>query len=156
MERVNIYIKTSLKWPAQKPAAGMWIIEHVEDNRRPEAKDWSIYREKIRENELTLQCIVNAFFLLSRSKVKTGSVTVFTECEHVLNVMNNHWLPIWKKNGWRNAKEKMVSNMLLWTRLADLMEPYAVSFTGESHNYSDYMQLRVEKEIERRKDEQSI
>lgn len=153
MEQVNIYIKTSLKWPAQKRAAGVWVIEYKKDDETPDAREWILYREKIRENELTLQCLVNAFFLLSKSKVKTGSVTVFTECEHVLNVMNNHLLSIWKKNGWRNAKGKIVSNMFLWVKLDELMEPYTVSFSGGAHSFSEYMQRKMEKRLEEEKQE---
>lgn len=153
MEHFNIYIKSSLHGPAKRAAAGMWIVEHEREDGTIETKDGMLYREEIRENELVLQCLINAFFIINRTGEKTGSVRVFTECEHVLNTMNNHWLPMWKKNCWRNAKGKMVSNMLLWTRLDELMEPYTVSFTGESHSYSEYMARSVEKELERRKED---
>ena len=150
MEHFNIYIKTSLHGPAKRAAAGMWIVEHEREDGTIETKDGMLYREMIKENELVFQCLINAFFIINRTGEKTGSVGVFTECEHVLNTMNNHWLPMWKKNSWRNAKGKMVSNMLLWTRLDGLMEPYTVSFSGEGHSYSDYMARRIEKEMERR------
>ena len=147
LEHFNIYIKSSLHGPAKRSAAGMWLIEHEKEPGVIETKDGILYREMIKENELVLQCLINAFFVLNRTGVKTASVGVFTECEHVLNTMKNHWLPMWKKNSWRNAKGKMVSNMLLWSRLDELMWYYTVSFSGEAHSYSDYMARKVSKRL---------
>lgn len=152
MEHFNIYIKSSLHGPAKSAAAGMWLVEHEKEDGTIETKDGILYRGMIKENELVLQCLINAFFIINRTGEKTGSVGVFTECERILNAVNNHWLPIWKKNGWRNAKGKIVSNVLLWSKLDELMWYYTVSFSGEAHSYSDYMARRVEKELERRKE----
>ena len=150
MEEFNIYIESSLRGPAIRAAAGMWLIEHTKADGNIETKDGILYREKIKETELVLQCMINAFFILNRTGIKSGSVRVFTECTHVLNTINNHWLPMWEKNGWTNAKGKPAANKELWQQLSALMRNYAVSVTDEGHSYRErYMREAIRKELER-------
>lgn len=150
MEEFNIYIESSLKGPSVREAAGMWLIEHMKEDGDIETMGRVLYREQIKENELVLQCLINAFFILNRTGTKSGSVRVFTECTHVLHTINNHWLPIWEKNGWKNAKGKPAANKELWQQLSALMENYAVSVTDEGHSYREiYMKEAIRKELER-------
>ena len=86
---VNIYIETSIKGPAVKEAAGEWLVEYVTGTGIPVTRSGIIWRKKTTENALTLELLRNAFSILT----KTCCVRVNTQCEHVLNVVNNHWLP---------------------------------------------------------------
>ena len=153
MEQFNIYIETSTTGPAYRRAAGIWLIEHEKADGVMETKDGILYRDKISEYELTLQCMINAFFILNRTGVKTGAALVFTECSSVFNTMNNHWLSIWEKNGWNNAKGKPAPHRELWQQLWELMGNHVVSVTKESHSYKEiYMKEALRKELERRED----
>lgn len=90
---VNIYIETSIHGPKAKRAAGEWLVEFITSKGEPVTRSGIICREEISENALTLELLRDALSRLT----KTCSVRVNTECGHVLNVMQNHWLAQWRK-----------------------------------------------------------
>ena len=144
---VDIYIETSLKGPAVRRGAGEWLVEFRLKNGDPETRSGIIYKESTTENALVLELIRDAFSILT----KTCSVRVNTECEHVLNAMNNHWLAQWMKNGWNNAKGKPVKNAQLWQECSEQFGKHFVEFTSGFHSYRMVMQEDIKKELERRK-----
>ncbi len=147
---VKMYIETSLHNPQTGRGAGMWIIEHERDGE-PRTKEGFVYGEDTRENELALKCLINMFFLLGRSYMKTGFADIFTGCGQVAESMAAGQLKKWKRNGWKNAKGKPLANAELWEQASGRMEPYTVSFIKGRHDYSDYMEYRIKKELERRR-----
>lgn len=143
---VNLYIETTIKGPAIRSAAGMYVLEFIKKNGEPETRNEVIYHERTRENELVLELIISAFKRLQ----KPCSVLVNTECQHVLNVLNNMWLPHWEKAGWINAKGKEVAHKELWQQYLQLQEPHLVNITDEQHSYKEiYMAEMLRKEMER-------
>lgn len=142
---VNIYIVTSVRAPAKRKAAGMYILEFIKENGEPATRNEVIYCDKTGENELVLQLLGSAFSRLR----KPCSVLVNTTCQHVLNVFDNFWLPIWEKNGWKNAKGKEVGNKELWQQLREAMEDHLVSVTDEEHSYKNIMQDTLRHELEK-------
>lgn len=142
---VNIYIETSVKAPSKRKAAGMYILEFIKENGEPATRNEVIYCANTGENELVLQLLGSAFSRLR----KPCSVLVNTTCQHVLNVFNNFWLPIWEKNGWINAKGKAVGNKELWQQLKEAMEDHLVSVTDEEHSYKNVMQDTLRHELEK-------
>lgn len=146
---VNIYIVTSVRGPAIREAAGEWIVEFVTSKGTPVTRSGIVYKERTTEIALVLELMKDAFSILT----KTCSVRVNTECEHVLNVMINHYLPIWEKNGWNNAKGQPVKNKELWQQLNELMSRHLVGVCREAHSYHLVMQEDIRKELERRKED---
>lgn len=142
--RVNIYIETSIRGPAIRTAAGMYIIEYTLKSGAAETRQGILIRDYTTENALVLETISRAFSRLTKS----CSVGVVTECTHILNVMHNHYLPIWEKNGWINAKKKPVSNKELWQQLSEQIKLHAVTFRSGSHSYRNRMQFDIEKAME--------
>ncbi len=141
---VNIYIETSLKGPSRRRAAGMYILEYKKANGVPVTRDAVLYMERTTENILVLTLLEKALSRLT----KTCSVRVNTECGHVLNVMRNHWLPQWKKNGWINAKGKPVANADLWAAVSELMGGHLVEISGGRHNcYRELMYTEIHREL---------
>lgn len=147
---VNMYIETSLHNPQIGKGAGMWIMEH-EKNGITKTKEGFVYGENTRENELALKCLVNLFFLLGKSYMKTGFADVFTGCVQLADSMITGQFETWKRNGWKNAKGNPLANASLWEQASGKMEPYTVSFKKGHHEYSDYMQYQMKTELERRK-----
>ncbi len=141
---VNIYIETSLKGPSKRRAAGMYILEYEKDGGAPVTRDAVLYMEQTTENILVLTLLGNALSRLT----KTCSVRVNTGCSHVLNTMQNHWLPQWKKNGWTNAKGKPVANADLWAAVSELMGRHLVEINGGWHNgYRELMYTEIRREL---------
>lgn len=148
--QVNIYIETSLHGPAIRTAAGEWYVEYIKKNGEPETRNGIIWEESTTENALALELLRDALSIL----VKPCSVRVNTGCEHILNVMNHHWLAQWEKAGWVNAKGKLIKNMYLWQQCAELMREHAVSFENGWHSYRNKMQWELEKEVRQMLEEQ--
>lgn len=99
---VNIYIETAFKGPAKRRMAGAWLVEYTLKSGQPVTRGGILYADITTENEMALRLLVQAFSILT----KTCCARVFTECTHVLNAMQNHWIWQWEKNGWTNAKER--------------------------------------------------
>ncbi|MCM1219387.1 MAG: hypothetical protein NC548_33325 [Lachnospiraceae bacterium] len=140
---VNIYIETSFRGPATKRAAGAWIVEYISSTGRPVTRGGILYADRTTENELALQLVIKAFSILT----KTCCARVFTECGHVLRTMKNHWIAQWEKNGWINAKGKLVRDAGTWKRCARLIEQHMTEWTDGEHEYRQCMQNRLKKEL---------
>lgn len=141
--RVNIYIETSISGPARKTAAGAWLVEYQLKSGKPVTRGGMIFDYLTTENELVLELIIKAFSILT----KTCCVRVFTRCPHILNTMNNHWLWQWQKNGWVNARGKLINHADIWKRCADQLEKHMTEWTDEPHTYSMCMRARINKEL---------
>lgn len=142
--KVTIYIETSFHGPAIRQAAGAWLIEYIKTNGDPETRQGVIKEDKTTENALALELLKEALGKLT----KPCSIRVNTQCEHILNVMENHWLPQWEKNGWRNAKNKPVKNVELWQQCQELMQRHCISFSNVKNSYGNVMQAEIRKELE--------
>lgn len=142
---VNIYIETGYKGPARRRMAGAWLVEYILKSGKPVTRGGILYADIMSENELALRLLIQAFSILT----KTCCIRVFTECTHILNSMQNHWIWQWQKNGWINAKGKAVSNEYLWKKCAELMEPHMTEWTDGEHSYRQCMLGQIQKEMER-------
>lgn len=143
---VNVYIETSLRGPAVRKGAGEWIVEFLLQDGNPVTRSGIIWKERTTENAIVLELIRDAISILT----KCCSVRVNTECEHVLNVMRNHWLPQWMKNDWNNARGKPVKNAELWQQCSELFAKHCLEFDSGPHSYRMVMQEDIRKEMERR------
>lgn len=142
---VTIYIETSVRGPAIRRAAGMWLIEYIKKDGTPETRHGILSKDRTTENTLALELIKEAISKLT----KPCSVRVNTECEHVSNVMRNHWLPQWEKNDWKNAKGKPVKNAKLWQQCRENMQKHLITFDYEPNSYKAVMQIEIRKELEK-------
>lgn len=136
---VNIYIETSFKGPAQRRAAGAWIVEYISSAGKPVTRGGILYSGRTTENSLALRLTEKAFSRLT----KTCCAEVYTDCGHILRTMQNHWLAQWQKNGWINAKGKMVRDAEDWHRLALLLDHHMTEWTDRPHEYRNEMQYRT-------------
>lgn len=143
--KVNIYIETSVHGPANRRAAGKWLIEYIKKDGTPETREGVLLKDSTTENALSLELMKEAFSRLT----KPCSVRVNTECEHILNTMKGYWLSQWIKNDWHNAKGKPVKNAELWQQCHELMEQHGVTFENEPHSYRNVMQADIKKELEK-------
>lgn len=142
--KVTIFIETSFHGPAIRQAAGAWLIEYIKTNGEPETRQGIISKDKTTENALALELLKVALGKLT----KPCSIRVNTECDHILNVMRNYWLPQWEKNDWRNSKNKLVKNAELWQQCQELMMAHSVTFDSGEHSYRKVMQADIKKELE--------
>lgn len=140
---VNLYIETTTQRPARCEIAGMWILEYITSAGNPVTRSGILHKKDVTNNALTLELLLSAL----RRLTKSCSVRVFTQCGHVLGVMQNHYLPMWEKNGWRTAKNATVKNADLWQQVSEQMAKHYVTVEDTDHSYRQYMQEQVQKEL---------
>jgi len=141
---VSIYIETSIHGAAANRSAGMYLVEFITKKEIPITRTGWIKKDvKTTENAMTLTLIRDALSILT----KPCCIRVNTRSAHILNVMQNHWLPQWKKNGWRNAKGNPVANQELWQQVSDLMDNHYVEFVSENHSYRMFMEEEIRKAV---------
>lgn len=138
---VTIYIETSSHGPAVRSCKGTWLIEYIKQDGTPETRQGVIAEEKTTENAMTLEVMKQALEKLT----KPCQIRINTKCEHVLNVMRNHWLPQWEKNEWKTAKGAEVKNKELWQQCRELMSNHLMEFVNEYNPYGEVMKLEIEK-----------
>lgn len=146
---VTIYIETTIRGPARRNGTGMWLVEYIKQDGTPVTRpdedhqeDSIKYMEGTTENALTLELLIDAFSILTKS----CSVRVNTQCEHVLNATQNYWLEQWAKNDWHKTNGKPVANADLWQQVYEYMQIHDVIFENEENNYRNVMQLEILKE----------
>ena len=140
---VNIYIEGTWKGPSRQDGVAMWLLE-CKINGEPRTKKGFVHVEKGNQIKGNLMALANGLFSLK----KDCPVLVFTQCEHILHVVQNHWHIQWQKNGWKNAKGKDVKNAELWEMLIDKAGPHCYSVAAGHHEYTNVMQAEIAKEME--------
>ncbi len=55
-------------------------------------------------------------------------VDVYSDSAYTVNAFANGWIYAWKKNGWKKADKKPVSNVDLWEELYSLTKIHEVTF----------------------------
>lgn len=55
-------------------------------------------------------------------------VTLYSDSAYLVNTYNEGWIYGWKKNGWKTASNKPVSNVDLWQELEKLRQVHTVTF----------------------------
>lgn len=131
---VTVYIVTDIKPPAKRQAAGAWFIEYFTGKGKLKKRAGGLYRRETTETALVLELIRDALERL----IKPCSVSVNTQCNHVLSAVKNHWLKQWGEDGWENARGKPVKNAQLWQQVAEKMDKHCVSFDSRIPN-ADYL-----------------
>lgn len=139
---VRIFIESTWRGPAKRDGVAMWLVEYMKGDE-PVTRDGFVHVRDGTEAQGNLMALINAFFILK----KPCSALVFTQCEHILNTMQNHWHIQWQKSDWHNAKNKPVKNAELWQMLMEKSEKHTYSIQGGAHEYQNVMQRELEKEL---------
>lgn len=140
---VRIFIESSWRGPSKRDGVAMWLVECMKSGE-PHTRQGFIHLEDGTEAQGCLMAMINAFHILK----KPCQASVFTQCEHILNTIQNHWHIQWQKNDWHNAKGKPVKNAELWKMLMEKSLPHAYAVHRGHHEYSNVMQAEVAKELE--------
>lgn len=142
---VTIYIETTIRGPAKRNGAGMWLIEYIKKDGTPVTRQGTIIRDATTESILTLECMKLAFDRLT----KTCSVRVNTRCEQVLNSIENRWVAQWEKAGWIKANGKPVMHAELWQQVYELIKRHEVLIENTENSYRPAMETELN-ELRRR------
>ena len=144
MANVKIYIETTWNRPTIQDGMAMYLVEYMNGDI-PLTRQGFIHLKGGTETQATLMAMVNAFHILK----KPCSAAVNVTNQTVINTLSNHWLPIWKKDGWKNAKGKPVKYEDLWQLLLDKTDKHTYTIETGHHEYREVMQMQLREEMEK-------
>ena len=140
--KVRIFIESTWRGPSKRDGVAMWLVEYMRGDE-PVTRQGFVHVENGTEAQGNLMALINAFLILRKS----CSALVFTQCEHILNTMQNHWHIQWQKDDWHNAKGKPVKNVDLWKMFVEKTENHTYTIQGGWHDYQNVMQIELQKEF---------
>ena len=118
------------------PGKGGWAAIILSDGKKTEIKG---SEKNTTNNQMELLAPIQAL-----KKIPKGTkVEIFTDSKYVKSGITE-WIHNWKKNGWKTANKKEVSNKELWTELDLLNNEFKVSWNWVKAHSTDKLNLEVD------------
>lgn len=126
MFEVSIYLETSIKGPGTRKGWYASTLEYLDRNRHAVTREDYVLEEQTTYNKSILCALTKSLKRLNASCF----VNIYTGSNYLKNNVENH-LPVWKKNGFLNAKGKPVKNQEEWREISQLLSGHKVRFRDE-------------------------
>ena len=118
------------------PGQGGWAAIILDEGKKTEIKG---SKKDTTNNQMELLAPIKAL-----KEIKKGSkVEIFTDSKYVKSGITE-WIHNWKKNGWKTANKKEVSNKELWTELDLLNNEFEVSWNWVKAHSTDKFNNEVD------------
>ena len=118
------------------PGNGGWAAIILNDGKKTELKG---SKKDTTNNQMELLAPIEAL-----KKIPKGSkVQIFTDSKYVKSGITE-WIHNWKKNGWKTANKKEVSNKVLWTELDLLNNEFEISWNWVKAHSNDELNNEVD------------
>lgn len=146
MFKVNIYIATTWKSPAQKEGAAAWLVEFTKKDGNIETRPGEgpgVMRLEGTETSAVLTALTEAVKILSKS----CEIRIFTLNDRILAPLKNGWLERWKGNNFQTAKGKTVKNSEKWKELGKLLEKHTLEIEKGLGEYSYILNTELAKAL---------
>lgn len=146
MDKVNIYLYTTIKGPGAREGSYTYILEYI-TQKGPVTltKQDSIAAT---ENRAHLLIMIKA---LERLK-HPCELEIYTDSEYIRSGALK-WTKDWERRGWVTAKGRPVANKEEWQQASELLSRHLVAFCiGEMHSYREWIVADTEKREKERRD----
>ena len=118
------------------PGQGGWAAIILNDGKKTIIKG---NKKDTTNNQMELLAPIKAL-----KKIPKGSkVQIFTDSKYVKSGITE-WIYNWKKNGWKTANKKEVSNKELWTELDLLNNEFEISWNWVKAHSADKLNNEVD------------
>lgn len=146
MDKVNIYMYTTIKGPRVREGSYTYILEYMtEKGPVTLTKQDSITATA---NRAHLLIMIKA---LERLK-HPCELEVYTDSEYIRSGALK-WLKDWERRGWMTKKDRPVANKEEWQQTSELLSRHLVTFCiGETHSYREWIVADTEKREKERRD----
>ncbi len=114
--------------------AGILIYGEVE-------REYSGAEEETTNNRMEVKAIIEG---LKRLKYPC-KVEIYSDSAYTVNAFNEGWIYAWKKNGWKKADGKAVSNVDLWEELYALTKTHDTVFNKVAGHSDNELNNRCDK-----------
>ena len=118
------------------PGQGGWAAIILDDGKKIKIKG---SKKNTTNNQMELLAPIEAL-----KKIPKGSkVQIFTDSKYVKTGITE-WIYNWKKNGWKTANKKEVSNKELWTELDLLNSEFEIKWNWVKAHSTDKLNNEVD------------
>ena len=118
------------------PGQGGWAAIILDEEKKTEIKG---SKKDTTNNQMELLAPIEAL-----KKIPKGSkVQIFTDSKYVKSGITE-WIHNWKKNGWKTANKKEVSNKELWTELDQLNSEFEINWNWVKAHSTDKLNNEVD------------
>ena len=118
------------------PGQGGWAAIILDDGKKTEIKG---SEKDTTNNQMELLAPIQAL-----KKIPKGSkVQIFTDSKYVKSGITE-WIYNWKKNGWKTANKKEVSNKELWRELDLLNSEFEINWNWVKAHSTDKLNNEVD------------
>jgi len=118
------------------PGQGGWAAIILDEGKKTEIKG---SKKDTTNNQMELLAPIEAL-----KKIPKGSkVQIFTDSKYVKSGITE-WIHNWKKNGWKTANKKEVSNKELWTELDHLNSEFEINWNWVKAHSTDKLNNEVD------------
>ena len=118
------------------PGQGGWAAIILDEGKKTLIKG---NKENTTNNQMELLAPIEAL-----KKISKGSqVQIFTDSKYLKSGITE-WIYNWKKNGWKTANKKDVSNKELWTELDQLNSEFEISWNWVKAHSTDKLNNEVD------------
>ena len=118
------------------PGQGGWAAIILDEGKKTEIKG---SKKDTTNNQMELLAPIEAL-----KKIPKGSkVKIFTDSKYVKSGITE-WIHNWKKNGWKTANKKEVSNKELWTELDQLNSEFEINWNWVKAHSTDKLNNEVD------------
>ena len=118
------------------PGQGGWAAIILDDGEKIEIKG---SKKDTTNNQMELLAPIKAL----KEIPKGSKVQIFTDSKYVKSGITE-WIHNWKKNGWKTANKKEVSNKDLWTELDLLNHEFEINWNWVKAHSSDKLNNEVD------------
>ena len=118
------------------PGQGGWAAIILDEGKKTLIKG---NKKNTTNNQMELLAPIEAL-----KKISKGSqVQIFTDSKYLKSGITE-WIYNWKKNGWKTANKKDVSNKELWTELDQLNSEFEISWNWVKAHSTDKLNNEVD------------
>ena len=118
------------------PGQGGWAAIILNDGKKTIIKG---NKKDTTNNQMELLAPIKALKIIP----KGSKVQIFTDSKYVKSGITE-WIHNWKKNGWKTANKKEVSNKELWTELDQLNSEFEISWNWVKAHSTDKLNIEVD------------
>ena len=104
-------------------------------------REYSGAEEETTNNRMEVKAIIEG---LKRLKYPC-KVEIYSDSAYTVNAFNEGWIYAWKKNGWKKADDKAVSNVDLWEELYALTKTHETVFYKVAGHADNELNNRCDK-----------
>ena len=143
MDRVNVYIQTTIKGPRRRDGVGGYILECERQQGNATLTNF-VQIENEAENGAEVITLAAA---LSRMK-KPCAFSIFTDSAYMENALKCEWWRSWADDEWKNKKGEPIAHVEEWQEIAKRLNESDLCHVllKENHEYRKYLDNELRRE----------